>query len=412
MTDLNSVRLLGLGAGLLVPAVLALLPGVWRYGTVGERLSSARVDVRRQLRPPPLALLGVVPLPALGRRGLAAVGATLATCGALGAAGIGPVRMWFATAALLALVFLAPLGGLAAVRRKGNTVPVLLTVLTIAPGVDGAWSARPPRWPLLAVGLVLTQVFLSAGIEKLRRTGWSWATGRSLGHALAWHALWDDLPLAGALARRPGAVRFAATAVLVAELVAPVALLWPLVAVAGLVFHFATDVVLRIRYLPLIAATYAVVPAALLGAPGPLWDPVGVAAVGALTLVLTVVTLSGRSRWPFTPYPMFADPPPAGPAVAHRIAVERAGGRDGWLPLALRSDRRTITQLLDRCASQHRGLGPDVIAVTEAALAISPVIDLVACTIVRRGPTGDDVWLRVPAAALRGRALDGVATAC
>ena len=132
------------------------------------------------------------------------------------------------------------------VRRKTNAIPLVLVVLG---------SSQPAResLSLLLIKVIAVQPYLSAGIEKLRKSGLQWADGIGLRTDLVEHHLWSDSPLALWLAHRLTLSRWFAGATLFIELTIWIVLLvpalGPVYAIAVLALHAGIWRALRINYL-------------------------------------------------------------------------------------------------------------------------------------------------------------------
>lgn len=161
----------------------ALLPQAFRYLRNGSRLQDIPRDIREFLRPPPHRLLGRFPLPALSPAGTMALGIALTLC--LLTALISPAelltRIALGIAGVVSLLYFPQLHDLNFVRRKANTVPVILFILSAAPGISPAPQSPVAAWPVLAAGILAVQVYFSAGVEKIRASGFSWARVTSSG---------------------------------------------------------------------------------------------------------------------------------------------------------------------------------------------------------------------------------------
>ena len=210
---------------------------------------------------PPPVLLGRWPMPALSEKQFLLAGGALLT-GLLGALLGRATRFWLLLALLGALFYFSQILGLAWVQRKVSLLPLVLLVLLVAPGSDLALRDAAPAWPLWLIKLCLAQMYFSAGLEKLRHTGWAWADGTSLQAYLVEHHLWGDTPQALWLAQRLWLCRVLSVLTLAFELSFWLLLLWPMLrwlyAPAGLLFHLGTALTMRIHYLRYLGPVYLV----------------------------------------------------------------------------------------------------------------------------------------------------------
>lgn len=236
-------------AGAIALAVAVQFPAHWRW--VRGR------GERRQLP----RLLDRVAMPRLGAGSFACVALLLMVSLLLVAANVaaGPVLIF---AAAVALLYFAQLIELPTVRRKPNTVPVILLLLgAVALLPAGTADARAWLGPLM-VKVLLAQIYFSSALMKLRSGGWEWMRGTTFRMSLLRYRLRDGNRAAGWLAQRPGACRVAATLVLLFELtfwlVIPFPVLaWVLVP-AGVAFHVGTAVLMRIHYWIYLGPSYLV----------------------------------------------------------------------------------------------------------------------------------------------------------
>ena len=181
-----------------------------------------------------------------------------------------------------------------------------LLVVAVSPGIDALsldawWAARrapsdtrrslapkaTPVWPLRIILLLLIATYLTAGISKLRHSGWEWTDGKTLSFYLSGGSLRDrtlpqrfiadraaspeerfrdgvglvdwawvaaPTPLGRAIARSPVSTRWLSVFSLLLELAFPLALLGrrPLFVLLGLasLFHLGIKATMQISFLP------------------------------------------------------------------------------------------------------------------------------------------------------------------
>lgn len=204
-----------------------------------EQLLFFRTRPERIYGPAPL-LLGVVPLPAVNESLFASAGIGFIATLAAAACGVAP-RLMLPLALICFLIYFVPILPLGYIQRKVNLIPIVLTVLIVAPG-------RTIR----LVGIAVAMVYLSGGLEKLRHGGLCWMDGRSLQAYLIEHYLYTQRPQALWLARRPGLCQALSALVLVWELSFWLVIWFPalgwIYVPAGLAFHIGTSIAMRIHY--------------------------------------------------------------------------------------------------------------------------------------------------------------------
>lgn len=199
----------------------------------------------------PPRVLAWLPLPQLGAGASLGVGALTTIALLAASAGLWPAVV-LAVAAVGALLYFAQVVQHPAVRRKANTIPVILWLLAAASLVPGTPDPRVAPAVLFTIKLLVAQIYFSAGLAKLRAAGWRWSDGKTLRAWLVHYHLRDDSPLALAAASSASLCRCGAGTVLFFELtfwlVIPFpALAWIYVPL-GILFHAATALLMRIHY--------------------------------------------------------------------------------------------------------------------------------------------------------------------
>ena len=210
-------------------------------------------------RPP--GLLGWLPAPSLSSGQFWIAGAVLIVSLLGVAAGVVP-HLLLAIALVCHFVYFNPITSLAYVQRKANLAWVVLLILLVSPALDRPLREPAPQWPIVLAKIALAQMYLAAGVQKLRRTGWRWCSGGSLQAYLVEHYLWGDMTWAFRVARSAWLCRILSTGVLAFELtfiliVIVPGLTWWYV-MAGVAFHAGTAAVMRIDYWKYVAPVYLV----------------------------------------------------------------------------------------------------------------------------------------------------------
>lgn len=224
------------------------------------RADSAFMRLQPEMRPLP-RLLGRWALPRLAAGPWLA--SVLMLVALLVAVGLGlPSAVALVAASALSLLHFAQLAGAPTVHRKANTIPVLLALFaaSMVPGTaDPATVSSAVR---TTAKLLIAQIYFSAGLCKLRASGWRWADGVSLQRWLAYYHLRDGSALTLKLAASRGLCRLAAGLALGFELtfwlVIPFPVLEWVYLPAALCFHVATAWLLRINYWIYLGPAYLV----------------------------------------------------------------------------------------------------------------------------------------------------------
>ncbi len=208
------------------------------------------------------ALLGFTPMPRLSVTAFGAIGAVFAA-GLLAVAilpGARPAALLVAAAA--ALLYFSQIIEIPAVRRKANTVPVILVLLGAALAVRPEQVEPAAAWSLFTIKLLVAQIYLSSGFVKLLNSGWRWADGATLRAKLVSSHLRFGGMVELALASRPVWCRVTAMTVLVFELTFWLVIPFPALAwiylPLGLAFHTGTAVLMRIHYWIYVVPAYLV----------------------------------------------------------------------------------------------------------------------------------------------------------
>ncbi len=224
----------------LAVAVLAQLRGHVRF----VRFRATARSVAR--------LLNRVPLPHLCAGMFLGLGFGLAASLGVGAIpGSNPV-LPLLIAGVGALIYFAQVVEIPAVRRKANTVPIILLLVGAAYLAPAETAERIACACFFTLKLVVAQIYVSSGFTKLRKSGLRWADGESLRMWLVHYHLRNGSRAALALARHHWASRFSAGVVLMFELTFWLMIPFPRLAWVylplGIIFHLGTAVLMRIHY--------------------------------------------------------------------------------------------------------------------------------------------------------------------
>jgi hypothetical protein len=209
----------------------------------------------------PARVLNIWRVPPLSDGQFHAAGAGLVLALVMAAAGIFP-RLALCAAAALYFLYFGQIISLSYVVRKIYLIPQVLLLLAAAPGIGQSLHAQTPRWPLLAVQAILAQMYLSSAFSKLRASGIGWARWTQLQGILLEHDLIYDLPFSSRVARKRWLCGTLGLAALVFELTFWIVLAAPRLsipyAVAGLLLHISTLLLMRIDYLTYHSPVYLV----------------------------------------------------------------------------------------------------------------------------------------------------------
>lgn len=206
-------------------------------------------------------LLGLISLPVLSRNQFLAAGGCLVICLLLVASGIYPRPAVF-MALICCVLYFAQIMPLAYIQRKANLIPIVLLILLVSSSLNKPLSSTSTRWELTLVKLALAQIYFSAGLEKMRRSGFKWLNGAYLQAHLLENYLWTDRPAALAVASNLIVCAALSTFVLIFELTFAIVVFFPMLAFFyvgfALIFHVGTLITMRINYLKYLWPVYLV----------------------------------------------------------------------------------------------------------------------------------------------------------
>lgn len=230
-------------------------------------ISNHRYLIARKTTEIPPLFLAVFPIirlsPAIATScGLAVIIALIA--GGFGRAA--PLSLAIASAG--SLLYFAQIISHSRVRRKANTIPIVLLLLA-----SSSLTPLETRLPvdsavLTTVQVLIAQIYLAAGLSKLRTAGWRWLDGKTLRAWLVFYhlrkpSMWTEF-ITSSLSR----CRVAAWATLAFELSFWLIIPFPVLAWIfipfAILFHLATAIFMRIHYWIHLGPAYLVFAAPIL----------------------------------------------------------------------------------------------------------------------------------------------------
>jgi hypothetical protein len=209
----------------------------------------------------PPKLLGLFRIPRPGKTLFLLLGCLLLL--SLCAVTAGFFQRFFVLIALLSYFFyFTPIMSLAYIQRKTNLLPFVLLVLLFSPSTGNSIHTPGTAWELTLIKIAIAQLYLSAGLQKIRHSGFTWLSGKSLQAYLLENYLWSDQKAALQLALRPRLCLFTSVLVLLFELsfwiIIPIPSLTLIYVAGGLLFHIGTLVTMRINYLKYLLPVYMI----------------------------------------------------------------------------------------------------------------------------------------------------------
>jgi hypothetical protein len=209
----------------------------------------------------PIRLLGKFQLPALSDFQFILLGFLFSISLLLAAINIFP-RFFIFLALLSYFPYFNSIMSLSFIQRKTNLIPIVLFVLLFAPSINGTLDNNTPQFPIILIKIAIAQMYFSAGLQKLRRTGLRWCNGESLQAYLIDHYLWGDTKLALILAKRKNLCMILSMLLLSFELtfwiIIPLPQLTYFYVAAALSFHLGTRLSMRINYLKYLTPVYMI----------------------------------------------------------------------------------------------------------------------------------------------------------
>ena len=156
---------------------------------------------------------------------------------------LSPNRFFFAFGAVGSLLYFSQVHALGSVRRKANTVPIVLSLLAVFP--------QPLAGRLIQ--LLLVQIYTSAGLQKIRHSGRKWLSGRVLQAYLYRNFLLTDWKPSLVLGKSLVWCRVLSLSALLFEMSFGLSVLLPSLAMgylmSALLFHLGIYLFLRVNYL-------------------------------------------------------------------------------------------------------------------------------------------------------------------
>lgn len=206
-------------------------------------------------------LLGLLHLPALNQYQFLGSGLCMMMSLILVCIGFYP-HIFIFIALVNYFLYFSQIISLAYVQRKTNLLPIVLLILLISPSLDKPLAAPSTDWELVLVKIALVQVYFSAGLQKLVRSGLRWGNGRNLQAYLIENYLWSDKKNALVLACRPTLCMVLSFLTLVFELTFWLVVFFPSLAffyvAFAILFHTGTLITMRINYLKYMGPVYLV----------------------------------------------------------------------------------------------------------------------------------------------------------
>ncbi len=200
----------------------------------------------------PLLLLGKFRLPSLNVSQFAIIGVVLVLSLVFSLFGFYP-RFFIFVALVCYFPYFNSILSLSYVQRKTNLLPFVMLVLVLSPALDAPLDEPATLWELVLIKIAVAQIYFSAGVQKLRKSGIRWLNGKSLQAYLLEHYLWNDRKIALVVASRISICSALSIFTLIFELTFWTVIFLPQMTfyfvAAALLFHCGTLFTMRINYL-------------------------------------------------------------------------------------------------------------------------------------------------------------------
>ena len=146
--------------------------------------------------------------------------------------------------------------------RKSNLLPFVLLVLLVSPSLNTPLSISVPNWDVILIKIGMTQMYLSAGIQKLKYGGLKWGNGPSLQAHLAENYLLRGNKWVLLLAKQRVLCQVLSVWTLFFELTFGLILFYPSLTVFYVLnsfcFHLGIGLTMRINYLIYLSPVYMI----------------------------------------------------------------------------------------------------------------------------------------------------------
>lgn len=208
-----------------------------------------------------IMLLGFFQLPKLSKQQFVLSGVTLIISLIFCFFGVFP-RLFILVAFICYFIYFTSIISMAQVQRKTNILPFVFLVLLVSPSLNKTFDTPATTWELVLIKIAIIQIYLSAGIQKLKVSGLKWCNGESLQAYLMENYLWSDQKSAYHLAKHKVVCSVLSTLTLLFELTFVLVIIFPSLSyfylIFALCFHLGTMFTMRINYLRYINPVYAV----------------------------------------------------------------------------------------------------------------------------------------------------------
>ena len=209
----------------------------------------------------PQKLLGIYQLPLISPAWFATFGLIL--LGSLLAITLGFLPRFFV---LIALVCYFPyfnsIQSLAHIQRKTNLAAFVLLVLLVSPSLNTPLNLPTSNWEVLLIKIGMAQMYLSAGLHKLRSSGLKWANGAALQAYLAENHFWNGYKMGWLVAQHRGLCCALSVWALCFEFTFWLILFFPSLTVfyilCSFCFHLSVQLTVRVHYLIYLSPVYMI----------------------------------------------------------------------------------------------------------------------------------------------------------
>jgi hypothetical protein len=148
------------------------------------------------------------------------------------------------------------------IQRKTNLLPFVFLIFVFSSAIHLKTNAQSGIWEIILIKTLLIQIYLSAGINKLKKGGLEWINGSNLQAYLLENYLWYEIPITLKIAQKKAFCSFFSILVLLFELTFIIIIFIPNLTfyfvIFGALFHFSTMILMRINYLKFLSPVYLI----------------------------------------------------------------------------------------------------------------------------------------------------------
>ncbi len=157
-------------------------------------------------------------------------------------------------------MYFSQIQSLSYIQRKTNTIPIILLVIVVSSIYNFPTYIFGHVWEILLLKIVFSQMYLSAGINKIRLGGLRWLNGHSTQAYLLENYLWNGNKLTLLISNNIVFCAFLSYLIFLYEVSFWIIIIYPqftlFFVLFSLSFHLSTNYLMKINYLKYLAPFY------------------------------------------------------------------------------------------------------------------------------------------------------------